>query len=726
MKWLGLLVGAVVVYAELKASRHRRNDESGSHEASLASATAGRPSSAPGPRHSPPAAARRRGMLERLQRAIRTLASANDIRREHLDEFTSGEHFDELTSTERQLNGDLRISMGSLGLSIAGALFYRPLSFLGALGVLHVTSHFVKDARKSLFEERRVRTSVVDVILIPCSLLLGYFVVSSLTTCLVVFSRRLMLRTEHRSLSQLGKLFAEQARLVWVLRDQVELQIPMEDLQSGETVVVGPGETISIDGVIADGIASIDQHALTGESQPVEKGQGDRVLASTVVLSGRIHITVEDTGSDTIASQIVHILDRTADYRAILRSRGIEFADSAALPTLVLGAVGLLLVGRDGAVALLTANFGYNMRFLSPLTMLNYLHVMSRQGILIKDGRSLELIGELDTIVFDKTGTLTLEQPHIGDIYTCSGLSEDAILTYAATAEHRQTHPIAKAIVQEAERRGLRIPELDEAKYEVGYGIRVTVSSRRILVGSARFMEMEGIEVPPAIVARQVEADTQGHSLVYLAMDDHLRGAIGLHPTIRPEAASVIRHLRRENMSTFIISGDQEPPPRTLAEKLGIDHYFAEVLPEGKAVLIERLQQEGRRVCFVGDGINDAIALKKARVSVSLRGASMPATDTAQIILLDGSLHQLAHLFELAEEFDANMDRNILASVAPGFVIVSGVFLFNLRLFGAMVACNLGLLAGLVNSMWPLIEHQDPEPGLEESRHVGASTETVS
>jgi Cu2+-exporting ATPase len=709
MIWLpGLFVIGVALYTGAKVQqRLRKNKRCLPQTQTSETSVAGHPSD-----HTTTVVSvyeRTRTTLQKFQQTARALLFVNDTREQQIQEFAYGEHTREISNVEKEINHYLKVALVSLGLSIVGALVYPPLSLLSALGVLYTTSRFMKDAYKSLFEEHRVRICVVDVIMIPAILLLGYFFISSLTTFLVLLSQKLIMKTEDRSLKQLGNLFAEQPRFVWVQRDQIELEIPFEDLQSGETVVVSAGEMIPIDGMIANGIASIDQHILTGESQPVEKGQGDRVFASTVVLSGKLYIMVENTGSDTIASQIVAILDRTADYRMTLRSRGIELADKAALPTLVLGAVGLPLVGTYGAVTLLTSSFGHNMRFLAPLSMLNFLSITSRNGILIKDGRALELLGEVDTIVFDKTGTLTLEQPHIGNIYTCNGLSENDLLTYAATAEYKQTHPIASAILQEANRRELHLPEIDEAQYDIGYGVKVSVSSHRIRIGSARFMEMEGIAIPSAIAARQADAHAQGYSLVYLAVDDHLGGAMELRPTIRPEAEHIIRRLRQDNMSMYIISGDQEAPTRKLAEELGIDHYFAETLPEHKAQLIEQLQQEGKRVCFVGDGINDAIALKKAHVSISLRGAAIAATDTAQIILLDESLHQLGYLFDIAREFDTNMHRNLLTSLVPGVIIVGGVFFLNFRIISALIFCNLGLFSGLFNALSPLIEHQDQE-----------------
>ena len=226
-------------------------------------------------------------------------------------------------------------------------------------------------------------------------------------------------------------------------------------------------------------------------------------------------------------------------------------------------------------------------------------------------------------------------------------MSENELLTFAAAAEllcplgYKQTHPIALAIRQEASNRELNLPSVHESEVEVGYGLKVRVDFRAngeklIRIGSGRFMEMEGIGLPAGYEKMEEESHAQGHSLVYVAINDQLGGAIELVPTIRPEAKAIITSLRQRNISIVIISGDHEKPTQKLAEELGIDNYFAETLPENKASLIANLQEEGRKVCFVGDGINDGVALKKANVSISLRGASTVATDTAGIILMDG------------------------------------------------------------------------------------------
>jgi P-type E1-E2 ATPase len=227
------------------------------------------------------------------------------------------------------------------------------------------------------------------------------------------------------------------------------------------------------------------------------------------------------------------------------------------------------------------------------------------------------------------------------------------------------------------------------------------LDDKLIRVGSIRFMILENIVIPPSIQTLQTVSHDQGSSLVYVAVNEHLSGAIELQATIRPEAKQVIHNLHQRGMNIVIISGDHEKPTQQLAQELGIDQYFAEILPEHKAKLIEKLQKEGKSVCFVGDGINDSIALKKANVSISLRGASTIATDTAQVILMDESLKQLPYLFNLANRLEKNMQTGFVTAIIPGVMCVGGVYFLHIGVITAGVLYNLSLGAGVVNAMLP-------------------------
>lgn len=642
-----------------------------------------------------------------------------DQRKQHL--ATMALDKEELSPEEIEADVFFRRSLFFSAIATACLLIYPPMISGFVPFFFYASWPFYKKATSDIFVKRKITTDSVDFMLGVSTLLaapvLPNLMFVNLTSGLVrSYTFKIIAATKYHTRKHLTNLMGQQPQSVWLLRDGVEVEAPFASVTTGDILAIDAGQMIPIDGVITHGIASVDQHLLTGEAQPIEKGVGDLVFAATVVLSGRILIQVEKTGEETAVARIGQMLLATADYTSAVELRGVEISDRMAGPTVLLVLVALPFFGFTRAITLFLSGFGYNMKLLGPLSVLNFLQLTALDGILIKDGRALEQISKVDTVVFDKTGTLTLEQPHVAAIYPYNGYDEATLLTYAAAAEQRQTHPIAKAILHAAGEVGLTLPTIDQASYQIGYGIQVTLAGKLIRVGSNRFMTGEAITLPPEVQALAGVAQDQGNSLVYVAVDDQLAGVIELHPTVRPEAKRIIDDLHQRGLKTCIISGDNERPTRALAAQLGIDSYFAETLPENKASLIAQLQAEGRFVCFVGDGINDSIALKQAQVSISLRGATTVATDTAQIILMDESLNQLARLFTLSEKFEANMATNLKTTIVPGVVIIGSIVLGLVGYAGAMGLFWVGGIAGILNAMRPLFEAQE----IEENRLVEA------
>jgi len=606
---------------------------------------------------------------------------------------------------ETELNRNIILSAGLMALSTGGALGYPLLTLLSLPGFIYLSVPILWRGYQELFKRRTIGAGVLDSVIAFVMLGLQYFFASAFFFTLYYISRKILLKTEDSSRKSLINIWGETPRFVWIVQSNVEVEIPFDNLQVGDVVVVNAGETLPIDGIVKKGMGNVDQHILTGEAQPTEKIVGDNVFASTILLSGKLHIKVDKAGTETVAAKIKTILNNTTDYKSSLQARGEQIAEYSALPTLILGAITLPILGPGSAATILLSSFGAQMRVVAPISILNFLKMASEDSILIKDGRALETLHKIDTVVFDKTGTLTQEQPYVKAIHICHNQTENEILRYAAAAEYKQKHPIALAILQEAENRHLDLPMIDEANYEIGYGLKVRLDDKLIRVGSIRFMTMENIAIPPSIHTLQTISHDQGSSLVYVAVNEQLGGAIELRATIRPEAKKVIDNLHQRGMTIVIISGDHEKPTQQLAQELGIDQYFAETLPENKAQLIEQLQKEGKSVCFVGDGINDSIALKKANVSISLRGASSIATDTAQVILMDESLKQLPLLFDLANRLEKNMRTSFVTAVIPGVLCVGGVYFFHIGVITASILYNLSLGAGVGNAMLPKIRN---------------------
>jgi len=661
-----------------------------------------------------PASRRRVSMSPRaVWRSIRQAKELvfDESRSRQLEEIdgpaAAGSARSQIAITEQIVDRYLKVAAISGVFAFVGTMFYPPLNLISGAMILYAAWPVFKGACHDVFVEHRVTVRILDSVSFLGLLAGGYFLICSITSTIFHASTKMMLKTEDRSRLLLANMFGQQPRTVLVLMEGQEIEVPFETLSVGDTVVVHAGQMIPIDGLVAKGTAAVDQHVLTGESQPAEKGPRDRVFAATIMLAGRIEVLVEKTGSETAAAQIRDALANTTDFRNAIQARWRGVADRTVLPTLGIAGIALAFLSPARALAVINSNYVAVMKVASPLGMLNFLQRASQAGILIKDGRALEASSKIDTVIFDKTGTLTENQPHVGEICSFGELTEEQLLTYAAAVEANQSHPIAQAILHAATLRNLALPPLDEARYEVGYGIEARIGGHLVRVGSARYMAMQSMNIPEDFAARRAAAQAGGASVVYIGLEDRVAGAITLQPTLRPEAKEVVARLHALGLTLYIISGDNASPTEALASELGITHFFAEVLPQDKSGMVEKLQKEGRQVCFVGDGINDAIALKRANVSVSLRGASSLATNTAQIILMDESLRQLAQLFEIAGEYDANLKKLMATTFIPGFLSLAGVFLLGTGNATALTLFNLSMIAGLVNAIWPALRNQE-------------------
>jgi Cu2+-exporting ATPase len=656
------------------------------------------------------------GPLNRVQSVVSELLSDTRQTQQHaLNPVAAAQVVDNTAQMQKQ---NLLVAATGWGLGILGGLGAPLLYVPSALCTLYAFRFLFTDAYRIYAEERRLDYRAIWAMTVPAALSIGAVTSAAFGALLGIVNYYLVAKTENRSKQQIAELFGGQVGTVWLLVDGVEVEASLAQLNSGDIIVIQAGQMIPVDGTIATGTATVDQHMLTGEAQPVEKAPGDGVLAATIVLSGRIQIQVEKAGEATVAAQITQVLNQSSNLKRALQSRTDRMMNRLTWPILGLSALAVPFAGLSGAVAVLWYYPGGRLMNFGALSMLSTLQVAAQRGILVKDGRALETLTEIDTVVFDKTGTLTLEQPTVSQVFCYNGLVQQDLLRYAAAAEAKQSHPIARAILQAAADHSLTLPPLEEAHYKVGYGLKTRIEGVMVCVGSVRFMQMEGIAVPLTIIEQQAASHAIGNSLVLVALNNEIVGALELTPTIRPEADAIIRSLHARGIQTVIISGDNEAPTQRLAAELGISRYFAEVLPQDKADLVAQLQAEGHKVCFVGDGINDAIALKTANVAISLRGATTIATDMADIVFMDGALRQLPTLFQLADEFAANMFINLVAAVVPPVLGIASTLFLGWGFGIAVVLSQVNLPVGIYNALRPLLDEEKNRQKLETFHHT--------
>ncbi|MFZ4827611.1 MAG: heavy metal translocating P-type ATPase [Phototrophicaceae bacterium] len=620
------------------------------------------------------------------------------------DAIHTGDH---ISPTVEIANRKLAASILATTLAVGGTVVGAPLVVLASVPLnLYASSELFKAAYRKLVKEKRTSANLVDSVYTFATIAGGFNVQLSAERMAFNVGDRLLYEAESRTYEQLANLYEGQHMLVHKVTDDGVVQIPIEQVQAGDTLRIGMGEFIAVDGKVIRGTASVDQRMLTGESQPVEKTVDQEVMSATIVLAGEIDIEVIRSGGDTIAAQISKTLENTTSYESRIQTDMLRMFDRISLPLIVAGVVSFPIFGISGLVVALGSNFTEVIRNAAPLTMMSYLSLASQMQVLVKDARSFELLNEVNTIVFDKTGTLTLEEPSVWRVYTASGFTEHEILRFAGATELNQTHPIARAIVQAAEQQQIEFPSIEYGDYELGYGIVARIENHLVKVGSRRFMEQGGIEINAEFERIEAECYARGQTIIYVALNDRLAGAIELSAVLRPEAIETINALKERGIEVHIMSGDHEEPTRQLAQQLGVEKYHAQVLPQEKASEVEKLQAQGKVVAFVGDGINDAIALKTAHVSFSMRGATALATDTAQVVLLDQDLRHILSMLDMAKEFKKRMRNNVLLSVVPSIISAGGLFVAPaLAVSIQNIFFTSSFAAGVMNSTFPVIKN---------------------
>lgn len=571
---------------------------------------------------------------------------AADLRRHNQAELEEEEHY-------------MTVSSASLLTTSVGYVLYPPISLLNIGLITYTTVPMIDKTARSLMRDKKLGNDALSGVTALVCLGINSYFAASLNNLLYYVSTRVITRSRQAALELTAEAYRQQPGEVFRLQDGERVRVPLTELQPGDIVVVTVGEAIPFDGVVMDGKALIDQQALTGELEPCEKVPGDTVMAATLVLTGTLWIPVTHGGTASEAHRLNEVLAQTVDFKTTLQLKGEDWSERMALPWLGLSAVTALAVGPNPGAALLFSIPNNSVRAALALNTVEHLRQISRQGVFIKDGRVLEQLPRIDTILFDKTGTLTLPNPEVARILPCAEFEADTLLAYAAAAEQQLQHPIANALRDKADERGMELPEVTDIQYDLGFGVTVRIDERTVKVGSRRFiLEALARADLPASLQSALE-DAAGHSFVFIAVDQEIAGAVELSPRLRPEMPALIAGLRRHGFRLAVVSGDQYAATARQVQALGLDEIYAEVLPRGKAALIQALQEQGRHVCFIGDGLNDAIAMKQANVSICLAEASEIANQMAQVVFLNNHVNHLEEIFEHSRRLDQLLNKQL-------------------------------------------------------------------
>ena len=511
-----------------------------------------------------------------------------------------------------------------------------------------------------------------------------YFESAGMILTLVTVGKYLEQRSRKKTTGAISALLRLAPDSAVVRRDGQEVTVPAAEIVVGDTVIVRQGGKIPVDGVVTAGTASVDESALTGESLPVEKGEGTTVSSATVVLSGYLELEARRVGSDTTLSQIVRLMEEAASSKAPIS----RLADriSAVFVPVVMGialAAALLwhFVGGEGirfclsiGIAVLVISCPCALGLATPVAIMVGTGKAAQSGILIKSAESLELLGKAQTVVLDKTGTVTEGKPRVTDI-VCAGITEEELLQVAASVEKPSEHPLSVAIGRAAEERGLALSPVTDFTAVPGGGVKAALDGAAVYAGNLDYMTRCGVDT--AAVQKQARAlARQGKTALYFARDTRLLGLIAVADVVKPDSAAAIKALQAAGREVVLLTGDNETTAQAIAKQVGVSRVIAQVLPTDKAACVEKLQKEGRCTVMVGDGINDAPALARADVGLAIGAGTDIAIESADVVLMRSSLWDIVTAAELSRAVIRNIRENLFWAFiynAIGIPVAAGV-----------------------------------------------------
>lgn len=533
-----------------------------------------------------------------------------------------------------------------------------PVSLGTALPLLRHAAHD--------YAENGVTSHVLEAMAVSISLARSDFTAANTTTFMLALGEYMENSIARRSDDLLKHLLRPTSDQVWVLKDGVEVQVPAAEVRVGDHVVVGAGAVVPVDGTVLAGEGSVNEAAMTGESVAVVKTRGDGVLSGTLMEEGRLTIYAEQVGSRTAAARIADYVEQSLTTKSEAQIEAARMADQLVPTVLKLAGASTLLTGDwRSAASVLQADYSCALKLATPVAFKSAMFDAGQAGILVKGATALERLAQADTFIFDKTGTLTTGMLEVTDsIAFDATFSADDLICLAASVEEHYFHPLALAVVNAAKATHNHHFDHSEVQFIVAHGVASVIDGSRVVVGSRHFIEEdEGIDVTPhqEVVERLYQ---EGKTLLFIGYGGRLLGILGLKDTVRPTSAATIARLRRAGVGRILLlTGDHAERAADLAAELGLDEFHAQLLPEDKARIIAELNQQGARIAFVGDGINDAPALAGAHVGIAMQKGADIARLTADIALLEDSIDRVADAKELANAAMARIAANYRLTV---------------------------------------------------------------
>jgi len=541
-----------------------------------------------------------------------------------------------------------------------------------------------------------------------------YFETAGVIITLILLGKSLEAVSKGKTSEAIKKLMGLAPKTAIIIRDGIEIETPIDEVEIDDVILVKPGGKIPVDGVVLEGNTAIDESMLTGESMPIDKKTGDQVYAASINKNGVIQFRATKIGGDTALAQIIKLVEDAQGSKAPIAQLA-DIVSGYFVPTVLAIAtvafLGWFISGQSFVFAMtifisvLVIACPCALGLATPTAIMVATGKGAEYGILIKGGEALESTHKINTIVLDKTGTITEGKPEVTDIIVVSGVEKNWLLQIAASAEKGSEHPLGEAMVRCGEKADLEVLKIDKFEAIPGYGIAVEINGSNVLLGNQKMMDKNGI----SLAALEVESDrlaSHGKTPMYIAMDGKLSGIIAVADVVKPSSAAAIRKLHEMGIEVAMITGDNRKTAEAIAKEVGIDRVLAEVLPQDKANEVKKLQAEGKKVAMVGDGINDAPALVQADIGIAIGSGTDVAMESADIVLMKSDLMDVPTAIQLSKSTIRNIKQNLVWAFGyniAGIPIAAGIlFLFGGPLLNpifAAAAMSLSSVSVLSNAL---------------------------
>ena len=612
--------------------------------------------------------------------------------------------------TSRQLHRDFEDRLIFTTVSHIATKLFLPVPIRTAL-TLFRSIKYIRKGLKALLS-RKLSVSVLDATAVSVSIIRGDFSTASSVMFMLNLGEILEDWTHKKSVADLASTMSLNVDKVWLKTDTCEVLVPIGDIQAGDKIVVRTGNMIPLDGKVVSGEATVNQSSMTGESLPVVKTVGSYVYAGTVAEEGECVICVDKASGSGKYDRIVRMIEESEKLKSVAEDKASSLADKL-VPYMLGGTILTYLLTRNvtKAMAVLMVDFSCALKLAMPIAVLSAMRESNDYNISVKGGRFLEAVANANTVVFDKTGTLTYATPKVAEIVTFGNHTENEMLRLAACLEEHYPHSMANAVVDEAKKRGLSHEEYhSEVKYVVAHGISSAVNNKKVIIGSYHFVfEDEGCSIPEGD-EEKFHSLSPEYSHLYLCISGELAAVICIYDPLRSEAKDAIAALHKCGISKVVMmTGDNKKTAKAVAKIVGVDEYYAEVLPEDKADFIRSEKAKGRKVIMIGDGVNDSPALSEADAGIAINTGAAIAKEIADITIASENLFEIVTLRKLSEALMSRIHRNYRFIVSFNLMLiilgVSGVILPTT----SALFHNMSTLGISLKSMTNLLEEKDFE-----------------